>query len=152
MLESAEIRRVLVVDDERCIADTLAAILRNFGYDAIARYDGSTALQECERHVPDLVISDVVMPGLDGIDMAIEIKNRHPGCKIFLFSGLTANSDLLLDPRLEEHQFEVLSKPIHPEELLARVSSRRFPEADAEGTAERAWKHRERQAPRRQAS
>lgn len=126
-MENLAIKRIFVVDDERCIADTLSAILRNCGYDASACYDPHTALEHCEFLAPDLVISDVVMPGMDGIDMSIRIKQRHPGCKIFLFSGVAATSDLLRDPRLQGYDFEVLAKPIHPEDLLAKVAHARQP-------------------------
>src|SRR5438270_4183283 len=75
-------KKILVVDDERCIADTLVAILLNSGYEATAAYDGHTALAHCEREIPELIISDVVMPGLNGVDMAIRIRSLYPSCKI----------------------------------------------------------------------
>lgn len=114
-------KRIFVVDDERCIADTLAAILRNTGYEALALYDGRSALDECEFTTPDLVISDVMMPGTNGIEMAIEIKQRHPACKILLFSGVAASADLLEAARLRGYDFDLLAKPVHPKELLAKL-------------------------------
>ena len=63
--------RVLVVDDEPSITDTLVAILRTAGYDAAPSYDAETALSLCESLRPDLLITDVVMPGMNGIEMAI---------------------------------------------------------------------------------
>jgi DNA-binding response OmpR family regulator len=110
------------VDDERVIADTLATILRREGYETAAAYDGSSALTLCETFGPELVISDVVMlPGMSGIDLAIRIRQQYPGCKILLFSGQAATAGLLDEARRKGHEFELLAKPIHPKELLARI-------------------------------
>jgi CheY-like chemotaxis protein len=117
-------KRVLVVDDERCIADTLAAILRNAGYEAAVAYDGESALQRCQSVQPHLVITDVVMPGMNGIDMAMRIRQRFPDCKILLFSGVAGSADLLEDARRQGYDFEMLGKPIHPADLLAQVTAR----------------------------
>lgn len=114
-------KRVLVVDDERVIADTLAAILRNAGYDAAAAYDGPGAISLSESCSPDLVITDVVMPGMNGIELAILIKQRYPACKVLLFSGQAATADLLKEARQSGHDFELLAKPVHPTELLAKL-------------------------------
>ena len=112
---------VLVVDDEKRIADTLALILDSKGYCAEAAYDGSTALAKCCARVPDLLISDVVMPGMNGIELAIKIKQRFPACRILLFSGQAATGDMLENSRSRGYEFEVLAKPVHPEQLLEKV-------------------------------
>ena len=115
-------KRVFVVDDEANIADTLTIILRNSGYEAIAFYDAPSALAELESLSPDLVISDVVMPGMSGVEMAILIRERHPACNILLFSGQTATIDILAGAQRRGYDFELLAKPIHPRDLLARVA------------------------------
>ncbi len=115
-------KRVLVVDDERCIADTLAAIFRNAGYDAAAAYDGQSALSQCESFRPDLIITDVVMPGMSGIEVAVKVRQQYPDCKVLLFSGQAATANLLQEARESGHDFELLVKPIHPSELLAKVA------------------------------
>ena len=115
-------RRVLVVDDEPPIADTLAAIFRNAGYEAATAYDGISGLSQCEAFRPDLVISDVVMPQMNGIEMAIWIKERYPACKVLLFSGQAATANLLDEARRSGYDFELLAKPVHPAELLAKVA------------------------------
>jgi DNA-binding response OmpR family regulator len=63
----------------------------------------------------------VVMPGMSGIDLAVEIKDRFPACRVLLFSGQAATSDLLATARGRGHDFDVLPKPVHPKDLLARL-------------------------------
>ncbi|HVN92881.1 MAG TPA: response regulator [Terracidiphilus sp.] len=116
-------QRIFVVDDEQVIADTLSAILKSSGYDAIAFYDAETALAACEHQRPDFVITDVSMPGMNGIEMGVEIRNRFPECGVLLFSGNAATSDLLEKAKEKGCNFDVLTKPVHPKELLARLES-----------------------------
>ena len=113
--------KVLVADDERVIADTLAVILNQSGFEAAAVYDGAEAVEKARTWGPDLLVSDVVMPELSGIDAAIRICAMFPGCRVLLFSGQAATADLLADARISGHNFEVLAKPIHPNELLAHL-------------------------------
>ncbi len=115
--------RVLVVDDERVIADTLAIILNQSGFNATAVYSGEKAVEMAETLRPDMVISDVIMNDLNGIDAAIQIRAMLPGCKILLFSGQAATADLLDRVRSQGHEFEILAKPVHPQDLLARLRS-----------------------------
>jgi len=116
-------KRVFVVDDEECIADTLVIILRQSGYEATAFYDAESALEGIEAVLPELVISDVVMPGMNGVEMAVQIKERHPECKILLFSGNAAMADMLAFARRQGHDFELLTKPVHPADLLAKLAT-----------------------------
>ncbi len=113
--------RVLVVDDERVIADTLAKILDLNGYDASAAYTGTEAVESARSLQPDLIISDVIMPDMNGIEAAIKIRSFLPGCKILLFSGQAATADLLENARARGHEFYILAKPIHPADLLAKI-------------------------------
>ena len=113
--------RVLVVDDEQVIADTLAKILDLNGYDASAVYTGTAAVESARSLKPDLVISDVIMPDMNGIEAAISIRGFLPGCKILLFSGQAATADLLENARAQGHEFEILAKPVHPQDLLAKL-------------------------------
>jgi DNA-binding NtrC family response regulator len=114
-------KRVFVVDDERIIADSLATILNHSGYQASAFYDAESALLACELGNPDCIITDVVMPGMSGVDLAVEIKDRFPACRVLLFSGQAATSDLLATVRERGLDFDVLPKPVHPRDLLAKI-------------------------------
>jgi DNA-binding NtrC family response regulator len=113
--------RVFVVDDEFIIATTLATILQRNGFDAVSFTDPAEALKAAFMSVPDLLISDVVMPGLSGIELAILLRERHPECKVLLFSGQAATADLLEAARKKGHGFEVLAKPIHPTDFLKKI-------------------------------
>lgn len=115
--------RVLVVDDERVIADTLAIILNQHGYEASAVYTGTAAVDKAREVTPDLIISDVIMPDMNGIEAAIQIRKFLPDCKILLFSGQAATADLLKTARAQGHEFEILAKPVHPQDLLAKLRS-----------------------------
>lgn len=114
---------VLVVDDESAIADTLTEILSRSGYAAMTAYDGTDALETALLTPPELLITDVVLPGMSGIELAITIKRIFPDCKILLFSGQAATIDLLNNAKNAGHHFTLLNKPIHPRELLSRVQS-----------------------------
>lgn len=115
--------KVLVADDERVIADTLAIILNQSGFDATAVYSGEKAVEMATALKPDMVISDVIMTDMNGIDAAIRIRAILPCCKILLFSGQASTADLLDRARIRGHEFEILAKPVHPQDLLARLRS-----------------------------
>ncbi len=115
--------RVLVADDEQVIANTLAIILNQAGFDARAVYSGESAIETIDAFQPNMLISDVIMTGMTGIEAAIEIRNRLPKCKILLFSGQAATADLLEKARAQGHEFEILAKPVHPTDLLAKLRS-----------------------------
>ena len=102
---------VLVVDDERIIADALAALLGQDGYSASAVYDGDSALERIRTGIPDVVIVDVTMPGMSGIELAITIRDSWPSCKVLLVSGNTAPEDVLADMHKRGYEFTLLSKP-----------------------------------------
>jgi len=112
--------RVLVVD-ERVIADTLAIILNQNGFTATAVYSGTGAIEKARTDRPDLIISDVMMDDMNGIEAAINIREFLPSCKILLFSGQAATAGLLENARNRGHQFDILAKPVHPQDLLAKL-------------------------------
>jgi CheY-like chemotaxis protein len=114
---------VLVVDDEPIIADTIVAILNNKGFAASAAYDGETALEMALLIPPALLITDVAMPGMSGIELAIVVTKAIPDCRILLFSGQEVTHDLLRDAKADGYEFVLLPKPVHPKDLLAEISS-----------------------------
>jgi CheY-like chemotaxis protein len=114
--------RILIVDDERRIADTSALILQSHGYQTAAAYDAPSGLARCREFHPDLVLTDVVMPGMTGIEMAIAIRSEFPNCAILLISGQAATADMLESARRQGYTFELLAKPVHPTRLLQRVA------------------------------
>jgi DNA-binding response OmpR family regulator len=113
---------VLVVDDESMIADSLADILKRSGYTAVPAYDGEAALETALLMPPELLISDVVLPGMNGIELAITVKRIFPDCKVILSSGQSSTSRLLASADSAGHHFVFLNKPVHPKELLERVA------------------------------
>lgn len=119
MLETK--RKVLIADDEEVIADTLAIILNQAGFDTRAVYSGEQALEIAPNFKPDMLISDVIMPGITGIETAIRVRTMLPSCKVLLFSGHAATANLLEKTRAQGYEFEILTKPVHPADLLARV-------------------------------
>jgi len=114
-------RRVIVVDDERLIANTLAIILNNAGYDARAVFSGEQLVELLESFQPEVLIADVVMSGMTGIEAAIATRNKLPKCNILLFSGQAITADLMDQARAQGHEFELLAKPVHPSDLLAKL-------------------------------
>jgi CheY-like chemotaxis protein len=115
--------KVLVADDEQVIANTLAIILNQAGFEARAVYSGEKAIEALDSFEPDMLISDVIMTGMTGIEAAIATREKMPKCKILLFSGQAATADLLEKARSEGHEFEILAKPVHPTDLLAKLRS-----------------------------
>ncbi len=114
--------RVFVVDDEDVIASSMAMILRfQGGFHARSFTDPLAALTAAKGDPPDLLISDVVMPELSGIDLAIQIREFCPNCKVLLFSGQAATNQLLESAAHAGYRFEILMKPVHPADLLAKI-------------------------------
>jgi DNA-binding response OmpR family regulator len=114
---------VLIVDDEEVIAETLAVILSHHGFATMTAYDGKSALDIARAKPPDVLLSDVMMPGLNGIELAIAVSREIIHCKILLFSGQTSTLDLLEEARANGYSFTALTKPIHPKVLVAFVTA-----------------------------
>jgi CheY-like chemotaxis protein len=119
MSESWTVRaKIIVADDEPMIATTLVEILETAGFDAVAVPDGVAAIEQARIIHPDILLSDVQMPRMNGIEAAKKIREFLPNCRIVLFSGHIETGDLLERARSEGHEFEILTKPIHPKDLL----------------------------------
>ena len=121
MLQTLPKLKVLIADDEHVIADTLAAILNQGGFEARAVYTSADAMEAVLGFQPDVLISDVIMDGVDGIEAAIRIKALLPDIRVFLLSGQMATAELLEKRNAAGHGFEILTKPLHPRELISRL-------------------------------
>jgi len=113
--------RIFVVDDEPVIASTLATILQMNGFSAKFFTRPLEALVAARSKAPDLLISDITMPGISGVDLAIQMKAQYPRCKVLLFSGQPATLDLLEDARAQGHDFQYLQKPVLATEFLLEI-------------------------------
>ncbi|HEY2859581.1 MAG TPA: response regulator [Terracidiphilus sp.] len=116
-------KRILVVDDEKNIADTLAMVFKIKGHEAMAVYSAEVAVETIEVFEPDIVLSDVMMGKMTGVDLAIYLSKARPECKILLFSGQAATADLLREASRKGHEFRLLAKPIHPQKLLDDIAA-----------------------------
>ena len=121
--EKAEARaearpKILVVDDERLLADTTAAILRHSGFETRIAYDGFAALEVAGSFHPDYILTDIMMPAMNGVELAIAITKMYPMTKIMLFSGQAGISEILEQSKAKGFKFPLLAKPVHPAKLI----------------------------------
>ena len=121
--EKAEARaearpKILVVDDERLLADTTAAILRHAGFETRIAYDGFAALQVAGSFRPDYILTDIMMPAMNGVELSIAITKMYPMTKIMLFSGQAGISEILEQSKAKGFEFPLLAKPVHPAKLI----------------------------------
>jgi len=112
---------VLVVDDDRLLADTLADILRKHGYRPVALYSGEEAVELARRFRPDVLLSDIRMSRLDGIEAARRIRELHPNCRVILFTAQTVSA--AMRQTIDRLGFELLQRPLRPEDVLAALQS-----------------------------
>lgn len=115
--------RIIVIDDQRLIANTLAQILNQNGYDAAPVYSGEEALEHVNQSEPDVVLSDVRMHKLDGIQTALRIRILHPGCRVILFSASAISDEE--QARIDDCGFEFLRRPLHPKDVLNQLGGKR---------------------------
>lgn len=110
--------KVLVVDDQAIIADTLALILNQSGFEATAAYRGHEAVRRAAQSPPDVLLIDIVMEDMTGIDAALAIGKAHPRCRILFISG-HGDAAGMMDRYARGLQCTLLPKPLRPEDLLA---------------------------------
>jgi DNA-binding NtrC family response regulator len=119
--ENSELPVVLVVDDERIVADTLALILDQAGFCAVKAYGAEQALATARQTPPALLLTDVQMPGMNGVELALEMTREQPECQVLLFSGHATAVDLVA-AKAAGYNFPLLGKPVHPKQLLEHIS------------------------------
>lgn len=121
MTDSLNPPNILVVDDEIVIADTFTMILNMNGARAQAAYSAEAALEVAQQLKPDILISDIVMGCMSGVELAMRLSSELPACRLILISGQSANSDLPAETAEKGYLFEFLEKPITPQRLLSYV-------------------------------
>lgn len=119
-------RRILVVDDERNIADVISIALRYAGYEVETAADGGAALEAVESFRPDLVVLDVMLPDLDGFEVAKRMRERADETPIVFLTAKDTTADKVRGLTLGGDDY--VTKPFSVEELLARIATvlRRF--------------------------
>jgi CheY-like chemotaxis protein len=115
--------RTLVIDDDMAVADTLAMVLNSEGFEARAVYSGEEGVELARSCEFDFLVTGVVMPQMNGIDTAIQIRKLLPKCKILLVSGDNDSSALLHNAQSRGYRFEILAKPVHPLVLFQALRS-----------------------------
>jgi DNA-binding response OmpR family regulator len=111
----------LIADDEKVIADTLAMILNQGGFEARAVYTGKNALELAPTFRPDMLISDVWMADINGLDAAIQMRGLLPEIRVFLLSGQTTTPEMISKSKARDLGFDVLVKPVHPKDLITKL-------------------------------
>lgn len=122
MPRNNSIRKILIIDDDHGIADTLALIFSTQNYAARVAYSAEEAIELIAECPPDLAIVDVMLPQMNGIDLAIVLKANYPACRTLLFSGQPDTSRLVEEALKKGHKFEILAKPLPPAFLLETVA------------------------------
>ena len=113
--------RILVLDDDRTIALTLTDILTEQGYEVATVFSGERALVKAAEFIPDLLVSDVCMDGMNGVEAAIRITALLPGCRVLFLSGLASMAEVLnAAPKRLVYSFT--SKPLHSRDFLNAVA------------------------------
>ena len=117
-------QRILVVDDDRLVADTLTWVFQKNGYDARPAYTAEDALQHAREFQPNLMLCDITLPGRDGLTLVRDITREFPACRIIVLTGFHSN----LNPVREQaaklsHPLGVLTKPCQPVELLRQANA-----------------------------
>jgi len=115
--------RVLVVDDDVRIADTLVQILKATGHEAVAAYSAEAAIKLAEKFNPEAVVSDVVMGPVSGIELTNHIREHYPECRVLLFSGYASTKAFAQAFLTRGSNVQFLPKPVHPNRILEFLST-----------------------------
>jgi CheY-like chemotaxis protein len=115
--------RVLVVDDDRSVRESVAELLRGEGCEVETAPNGRIALRRLETLRFDVVLSDVVMPEMDGYELFQAVRRGHPGTRVILMTAFYYDRDHVIKrARLEGLEEVLFKKPIEPERLRAMLT------------------------------
>ncbi len=120
--------RILVVDDDMALAEMIGIVLRGEGYDPVFSHDGGEAVDAFTRHQPDLVLLDLMLPGMDGIQVCRAIREES-GTPIIMLTAKSDTADVVQG--LESGADDYVVKPFNPKELVARIKTRLRPTPQA---------------------
>jgi adenylate cyclase len=115
--------RILVVDDQRTNAEMLAGLLRNLGYEVDTALDGTAALQKMEAALPDLVVSDIMMPKMDGFELCRRIRAEPATTLLPVILVTSADPQTERVKGIEAGADDFITKPVNWAEMFARVKS-----------------------------
>jgi DNA-binding NtrC family response regulator len=118
MPDAARMRKVLVVDDERVIADTLALIFTQRGHEARAVYSAEQALETVATWRPAVAVIDIILPNMNGIDLANALKTQDPAMEAVLITGQIVGNLVAESISQGGHKFDVMTKPVQVADLL----------------------------------
>lgn len=113
--------KVLIVDGDQVVANTLKLVLQSSGFEAAVAYRAEEAVRLATEWNPDILLSEAILDTINGFDVAIEVCHKNPECKVVLMSGQNETSDLLARYQESGYSFEVVPKPVPPEDLMARL-------------------------------
>ena len=112
--------KTLIAEHDRDLRETLSLLLRNEGYDVVVAADGHEAITVLASFQPDLVLTDLQMPGLNGVEVLGHVKHVSPTTPVIIFTA-----HILIDAQREAHRLGVedfLNKPLDFDEMLSRVA------------------------------
>jgi DNA-binding response OmpR family regulator len=112
--------RVLVVDDDETVRDVVRRYLERDGHEVVVTGDGESALRMVERQVPDLIVLDLMLPGIDGLEVCRRLRQRH-AVPIVMLTALGEEEDRVVGLQLGADDY--VTKPFSPRELALRVGS-----------------------------
>ena len=117
--------KIFIVDDEASIVESLAEILESVGYEVTTATSGAEAINKAKQVSPEILLSDVLMPAMNGFELALRIKDALPNCRLILFSGQASTAQLAQQAiqsfTRKGYRFELLPKPLHPDVLLKKL-------------------------------
>ena len=111
---------ILVVDDEQNIIDLVSAYLRREGYQVLTAMDGPTGLQVARTHKPDLIVLDIMLPGMDGLELLSQLR-RESQAYVIMLTAKTEETDKIVGLSMGADDY--LTKPFSPRELVARIKA-----------------------------